>query len=174
MTKWLAALFITAISCVSSVSAQDVSLFVAGTSVRLGMPKSALIGKFQKPFDLKQIIGKTDEFIIREQDASGVYNIVGMLWFKEDRLTRASKTWLNEDGNLKSSELMDVLYSVLTQMEQRRETSPTIALNTTKEPGDKTQWVNLHYRLRTIVIVATDSVRFGKTIEVSEEIGSIR
>lgn len=174
MMKSLVSFFVLAVLFTATVFAQDVSLFIAGVGIKLGMPKSAIVGRFQKPYDLQLTDRGSDFYIIREQDAAGIYHIVGMLWFKENRLVRASKTWLNEDSNLRSSEFIDVLYGILEQMKRRGETGPVITVSASKEPGYKSQDIYLRYTNRTIEITAIDSTRAGKLIQITEEIGSIR
>ncbi len=176
--KRLFLLFVTVLLSAPSVFAQDISLFVAGTTVRLGMSKKEVLDALPEHYEIQQAKGEAGakgvHFIHERSSGSADNLIIGTLLFRNNKLVSASKNWLDTDGRGSVFELVDTLYGVLELMERRGETTPTISIETGRNPGLVFQQIWLRYGKRTIAILIVSGAKLpNKQVTISEELSDV-
>jgi len=110
----LLATLMTSAPQIHEARADDASLFVAGTEIRLGMPKEPLLSSLRSRYGLTQ--SSTDSYFVWEGTGSTA-KLLGGVAFRNDRVSWVSRDWGQFYGTniLKfATELQSALYNLQT------------------------------------------------------------
>lgn len=145
--------------------AQQADLFLAGTTVRLGMPKATVLGALEGKYNLTQ----TDEnsWFIMEKGGPP-YKHIGGLAFKDGKLSWASKDWgsFGERGTL---DFANDLFSLLSNLGQEGEAVALIKTSTpVRQPGTTLKQIQLIFPNKKITLLVAEDREKGSSVSMQE------
>ena len=157
MTKYAAALFLACSLC-----AQGDSIYINGSELEVGMPKSDVLALLAERNDLIKVtgVGVDDGWCVRAKTDHGQAACGDFIQFAADKLTAVSRQMGSASGE-DSASMMASFFSVLDGLEKAGKTD--LAFSTKEVETDE------HIRLRILSFVAGGK---AYTFYINQPVGS--
>lgn len=149
--------------------AQEPSLVLGGVELRIGMPQATVIAQLSKLYDLKQ--SEPNEYRIyekRRDKKDEDQNSIGQVAFDKGKLVYAVRDWYREDKGT-GYEVVDVLNTILTQMQQTGERIASIETGAYQPPDMIVRQIEIGFGKRWITISTVDH-KGTKIVQITEAI----
>ena len=141
----------------SAVTQQQPERVVVGTlSLHLGMPQDSVVSKLveqgYKVTKLRGPEGSIDLWSVSQKnDQTNEYDIVAMMDFKNEHLTRVSRTWAN-NWDVGSAKVGKNLYFLVKWLEESGHTTCTIEAKSQEGPDIESKESLLHCGAKKVSI----------------------
>ena len=147
------------------------SMVVDGIELRLGMPKDKVVDMF---FKSNYHVSSTGETYVISQKKGDLYDFLGSVSFKNDKLSFISTRWYYTHTDSGSFELAEKIFDLLKQETQNGETiSPVVKVTSSMQPSVKIDSIDIIIDNKAISLSITKGgEEYGHQIAVFKSIRS--
>jgi hypothetical protein len=146
---------------------QEGSLFLAGVSLRLGMPQAQVMGTIGDKYGITKAEGY-DLWAVFEKANQ---ELIGTLTFKEGKLIGASRDWGNFQGD-QAIRLGKALFSVLSNANEDGKTVAIVTTQTIRIPKLSGQVIRIAFGEKNFSIDISEGDALGKPrVSIQENLG---
>lgn len=146
-------------------TADELSLFIGGIEMRLGMPKEPLFTQLSHRYTLTQTPSGT--YFIHEKRGN-TYDILGGVAFQNGKVSWLSRDW----GDFYGENAVDFgkeLHSALQSLQEASGQPIALYLSETKNaPGLRTTSIEFLSGKRRLILTISESNKFGKQVSLQE------
>ena len=156
----------------SRAQQRDDELFLANTTLRLGMAEGVVIKSIIDhgavgQYSLHADAGNAGQYLIMQKPMSSPYDSVGAVKFAQGRLVFASKRWTSE-----CSDVIEALQAILAKSRSGGEGTAWFMAQTKQEPEVSMSVITLAVGKRRITISSGSVKGSAKFVSVDEAIGA--